>query len=105
MNTIATSLSVSTPRTAAPCRRCCHWRTCTSESLQRLHPRLTSARAAHTFISTERVLAAVASAGFLPVEARQAARAKSLLHTQHLVLAAAGFRDDRIAGCDPLTHA
>jgi len=41
--------------------------------------------AAYTFISTERVLTALASAGFLPVEARQAARARSPLHARHLI--------------------
>jgi hypothetical protein len=41
--------------------------------------------AAYTFISTERVLNALASAGFLPVEARQAARAKSPVHARHLI--------------------
>lgn len=40
---------------------------------------------AYTFISTERVLTALASAGFLPVEARQAARARSQLHARHLI--------------------
>jgi hypothetical protein len=39
----------------------------------------------YTFISTERVLAALGSAGFLPVEARQAARAKSPMHARHLI--------------------
>ena len=41
--------------------------------------------ASYTFISTEQVLAALGSAGFLPVEARQAARAKSPMHTRHLI--------------------
>jgi Domain of unknown function (DUF932) len=41
--------------------------------------------AAYAFISTERVLNALASAGFLPVDARQAARAKSLIHARHLI--------------------
>lgn len=40
---------------------------------------------AYTFISTERVLAALASAGFQPVEARQAIRAKSQVHARHLI--------------------
>lgn len=40
---------------------------------------------AYTFISTERVLSALASAGFMPVEARQAARARSPLHARHLI--------------------
>jgi hypothetical protein len=39
----------------------------------------------YTFISTERVLAALGSAGFLPVEARQAARARSPMHARHLI--------------------
>ena len=41
--------------------------------------------ASYTFISTARVLSALGSAGFLPVEARQAARAKSPMHTRHLI--------------------
>jgi hypothetical protein len=41
--------------------------------------------AAYTFISTERVLSALASVGFLPVDARQAARARSPLHARHLI--------------------
>jgi hypothetical protein len=41
--------------------------------------------ASYTFISTERVLAALGSAGFLPVEARQAARARSPMHARHLI--------------------
>ena len=40
---------------------------------------------AYTFLSTERVLAALASAGFQPVEARQAGRAKSPAHARHLI--------------------
>jgi hypothetical protein len=39
----------------------------------------------YTFISTQAVLAALASAGFLPVEARQAGRAKSPMHARHLI--------------------
>jgi hypothetical protein len=39
----------------------------------------------YTFISTGRVLGALASAGFLPVEARQAARARSPMHARHLI--------------------
>jgi hypothetical protein len=39
----------------------------------------------YTFISTERVLDALRSVGFVPVEARQAARAKSPLHARHLI--------------------
>jgi len=39
----------------------------------------------YTFISTGRVLGALASAGFLPVEARQAVRAKSPMHARHLI--------------------
>ena len=40
---------------------------------------------AYTFISSERVLAALGSAGFLPVEARQAVRARSPVHARHLI--------------------
>ena len=39
----------------------------------------------YTFISTQDVLGALASAGFLPVEARQAARARSPMHARHLI--------------------
>ena len=39
----------------------------------------------YTFISTERVLDALGSVGFVAVEARQAARAKSPLHARHLI--------------------
>lgn len=46
------------------------------------HERTSSA---YTFISTEQVLAALASVGFLPVEARQAARARSPMHARHLI--------------------
>ena len=43
------------------------------------------ASAAYTFISTREVLEALASAGFFPVEARQAARARSPLYAQHVI--------------------
>lgn len=46
------------------------------------HERLSDA---YTFISTERVLNALAEAGFLPVEARQVVRARSPLHARHLI--------------------
>lgn len=39
----------------------------------------------YTFISTERVLGALGTAGFLPVEARQASRARSPMHARHLI--------------------
>jgi hypothetical protein len=39
----------------------------------------------YTFISTARVLEALSLAGFLPVEARQAARARSPGHARHLI--------------------
>jgi len=38
-----------------------------------------------TFISTERVLAVLCSAGFLPVEARQSTRSRSPVHARHLI--------------------
>jgi len=41
--------------------------------------------AAYTFISTAQVLDALSLAGFLPVEARQAARARSPVHARHLI--------------------
>ena len=41
--------------------------------------------ASYTFISTARVLEALNLAGFQPVEARQAARARSPMHARHLV--------------------
>jgi hypothetical protein len=40
---------------------------------------------AYTFISSERILAGLSSAGFLPVEARQAVRARSVVHARHLI--------------------
>jgi hypothetical protein len=46
------------------------------------HQRTSSA---YCFISSERVLEALASVGFFPVEARQAARAQSPLHARHLI--------------------
>jgi hypothetical protein len=39
----------------------------------------------YTFVSTERVLDALGSVGFVPVEARQAARARSPMHARHLI--------------------
>jgi hypothetical protein len=39
----------------------------------------------YTFISTARVVEALSSAGFYPVEARQAMRARSTLHARHLI--------------------
>ena len=39
----------------------------------------------YTFISTARVLEALSLAGFLPVEARQTARARSPVHARHLI--------------------
>jgi hypothetical protein len=39
----------------------------------------------YTFISTARVLEALNAAGFLPVEARQAVRARSPVHARHLI--------------------
>lgn len=39
----------------------------------------------YTFISSERVLDALGAVGFVPVEARQAARARSPMHARHLI--------------------
>src|SRR5262249_23691338 len=39
----------------------------------------------YTFISTVAVVDALQSAGFLPVEARQATRARSPLHARHMI--------------------
>jgi Domain of unknown function (DUF932) len=39
----------------------------------------------YTFISTARVLDALKLAGFEPVEAREAARARSAIHARHLI--------------------
>jgi hypothetical protein len=39
----------------------------------------------YTFIPTATVIDALGSAGFFPVEARQAVRAKSLVHARHLI--------------------
>lgn len=44
-----------------------------------------SRSSAYTFISTATVVEALRSAGFFPVEARQAVRAKSAQHARHLV--------------------
>ncbi len=44
-----------------------------------------SRSASYTFISTATVVDALGSAGFYPVEARQALRAKSALHARHLI--------------------
>src|SRR5262249_25105266 len=39
----------------------------------------------YTFIPTARVIDALGSVGFYPAEARQALRARSVLHTRHLI--------------------
>lgn len=44
-----------------------------------------SRSAAYTFISTATVVDALRVAGFYPVEARQALRARSALHARHLI--------------------
>ena len=44
-----------------------------------------SRSSAYTFISTARVVDALQLAGFYPVEARQAIRARSALHARHLI--------------------
>jgi hypothetical protein len=86
MNTVATSLTPFQPSHSSALQ--------TALSPQVLRERVPAVFAptahertsvAYTFISTERVLAALASAGFVPVEARQAARARSPLHARHLI--------------------
>jgi uncharacterized protein DUF932 len=44
-----------------------------------------SRSSAYTFISTATVVDALQAAGFYPVEARQAVRARSVLHARHLI--------------------
>lgn len=44
-----------------------------------------SRSSAYTFISTAAVMEALGVAGFYPVEARQATRARSVLHARHLI--------------------
>jgi Domain of unknown function (DUF932) len=86
MNTVATSLTTFQPSHSSALQ--------TALSPEDLRDRVPAAFApaahertsrSYTFISTERVLAALGSAGFLPVEARQAARARSPLHARHLI--------------------
>jgi Domain of unknown function (DUF932) len=86
MNTLSTSLTSLQPSHSSALQA-----TLSTELLRERVPAAFAPAAhertspAYTFLSTERVLAALASAGFLPVEARQAARAKSLLHARHLI--------------------
>ncbi len=44
-----------------------------------------SRSASYTFIPTAKVVEALSSAGFFPVHARQAVRAKSVLHARHMI--------------------
>ena len=86
MNAVVTSLDRYQPSHSSAFQN-----TLSQESLRERVPAVFAAGAhertssAYTFISSEHVLAALASAGFLPVEARQAARAKSPTHARHLI--------------------
>lgn len=86
MNAVVTSLDRYQPSHSNAFRS-----TLSGEALRERAPAVFAAGAhertspAYTFISTEAVLAALASAGFLPVEARQAARARSPMHARHLI--------------------
>src|SRR5207253_11414218 len=86
MNAVVTSLDRYQPSHSTAFQN-----TLSQESLRERVPAVFAAGAhertssAYTFISSEQVLAALASAGFLPVEARQAVRAKSPTHPRHLI--------------------
>ena len=86
MNTVVTSLSTDLPSHSNAFQAAL-----SPESLRSRVPAVFAPGAhertsgSYTFISTERVLDALRLAGFLPVEARQAARAKSPLHARHLI--------------------
>ena len=86
MNTVVTSLASFQPSHSSAFQN--------SLSREALHERAPAVFApgahertsgSYTFLSTERVLAALGSAGFLPVEARQSTRAKSPVHARHLI--------------------
>jgi hypothetical protein len=86
MNTVATSLALTQPSHSSAFQN-----PISPETLRERVPAAFASGAhertspSYTFLSTERVLTALASAGFLPVEARQASRARSPLHARHLI--------------------
>ena len=86
MNTVATSLALTQPSHSSAFQN-----PISPETLRERVPAVFASGAhertspSYTFLSTERVLGALASAGFLPVEARQAARARSPMHARHLI--------------------
>jgi hypothetical protein len=86
MNTVATSLALTQPSHSSAFQN-----PISPETLRERVPAVFASGAhertspSYTFLSTERVLTALASAGFLPVEARQASRARSPLHARHLI--------------------
>src|SRR5215471_11812513 len=86
MNTLATSLAHEQPSHSSAFQAIL-----SSDTLRQRVPAI-FAHGAHartsssyTFISTARVLDALKLAGFQPVEARQAARARSPMHARHLI--------------------
>jgi hypothetical protein len=86
MNTLLTSLEHHQPSHSAA-----HQAVLSPEALRARVPAVFASSAherlsaAYTFLSTERVLISLSSAGFQPVEARQAVRARSPMHARHLV--------------------
>ena len=86
MNTVVTSLALTQPSHSSAFQN-----PISPETLRERVPAVFASGAhertspSYTFLSTERVLGALASAGFLPVEARQAARARSPMHARHLI--------------------
>ena len=86
MNTLVTSLAHDQPSHSSAFQT-----TLSSETLREWVPAVYAPGAhertspSYTFISTARVLDALNLAGFQPVEARQAARAKSPMHARHLI--------------------
>ena len=86
MNTVVTSLALTQPSHSSAFQN-----PISPEALRERVPAVFASGAhertspSYTFLSTERVLRALASAGFLPVEARQAARARSPMHARHLI--------------------
>ncbi|PWT83048.1 MAG: hypothetical protein C5B58_07200 [Acidobacteria bacterium] len=86
MNTLATSLTREQPSHSSAFQAIL-----SSDTLQQRVPAVFAPGAhertspSYTFISTARVLDALKLAGFEPVEARQATRARSPVHARHLI--------------------
>jgi hypothetical protein len=86
MNTLVTSLAHEQPSHSTAFQAIL-----SSETLRQRVPAVYAPGAhertssSYTFISTARVLDALKLAGFEPVEARQAARARSALHARHMI--------------------